>query len=390
MGIARTNAATKSNLLITDLSSFGLPTERGTRISQAGLYQHVVESLINATGDRAATLALGRRLAVAAQHAADMQQNEHVDHIAKVLLSTPFSEKFEGIGLYYQALAQSRLGHIDEARAIASRAFEVSPDNLKAKALVLLGWASWSQGDAADCQKLTLESARLASRGRTANLRVLAGAQKNLASLRGFDGDNRGALQLLSNSLPLARHVGRWYPAILLDHLNALAVELMECGRLLEARSITSVMLASPLMLSYRDWRETAADIEARMQKSSRTIVSVAGPVESGQRDGLVEFPISNAVPLPETRAASHSPGSTALESTPAEVIELHRWRRREEPGSPRGRRLTASERVSMDNGEKLMRVVDLLSQDSVDAHQLDQAVTAVEDIVLGKEPNYY
>jgi hypothetical protein len=39
-----------------------------------------------------------------------------------------------------------------------------------------------------------------------------------------------------------------------------------------------------------------------------------------------------------------------------------------------------------MDNGEKLMRIVDLLSHDSVEAHQLDQAVTAVEDIVLGEE----
>jgi hypothetical protein len=353
------------------------------------LYQHTVQSLINATGGRAARIALGRRLVATAQHAADLKLDDQVERIGKMLSSPPLAEHFEGIGLYFCAVAQLRLGRKDEAVANSCRAVERCPDSMKARALVMLSSAVWGLGDFSECALLNLEASRIALTGHTANFRGFVAAQKNLATLRGVSGDNESAIKVLSKIFPLARYLGRFYPTIFFEHLNSLAVELMESGRLIEARNAISPALASPLAKVNPDWRETAADIENRMRQTSRSIVSVTGLVQSGNREGLVEFPTSAAMALPEPSAFAPQPGQTALESTPAEVIELHRWRRREELSSPRGRRLTAGERAMMDNGEKLMRIVDLLSQDSVDAHHLDQAVTAVEDIVLGEEPAF-
>jgi hypothetical protein len=351
------------------------------------LYQQTVQSLINATGGRAATIALGCRLVAATQHAADLKLDDQVERIGKLLTSPPLAEHFEGIGLYFCSLVQERLGRHAEACATAARAVERCPDSMKARALVMLSSAYWSLSDVSNFTALNLEASRIALTGRTTNFRAFATAQRNLATLRGIKGDNDGAIQILSNTFPLARYVGRLYPAIFLEHLNSLAVELMEAGRLAEASSAASITVASPLAKTYPNWRETAADIDKRMPETSRSIVCLTGLAGSGRREGLVEFPTSTAAPLSEPAAFALRAGKTALESTPAEVIELHRWRRRrEEPGSPRGRRLTAGERAIMDNGEKLMRIVDLLSHDSVEAHQLDQAVTAVEDIVLGEE----
>jgi len=62
----------------------------------------------------------------------------------------------------------------------------------------------------------------------------------------------------------LARAVSRFYPPIYYNPLNGFAVELLEVGRIAEARNVCNIVLASPVAAAYPACRETSMDIDLR------------------------------------------------------------------------------------------------------------------------------
>lgn len=74
--------------------------------------------------------------------------------------------------------------------------------------------------------------------------------------------------------LRLARAVGLSYPPIYYIYLNSLAVEMIEVGRLEEARNLSNIVLATPYTNAYPEWRETGADLAVRGYRSPRSVLS--------------------------------------------------------------------------------------------------------------------
>jgi hypothetical protein len=187
-----------------------------------------------------------------------------------------------------------------------------------------------------------------------------------------MDGDNAAALRLLQESLRAAEFVGRWRPYIYLDHLNSLAVELAALGRVAEAEVAISISLASPLANWNPLWHETAAEIAAKVRSTSRSIVATenASPAQPSE--------MVNAKTLQDWR-----PFTDSEINGNGSVISLQEWKMRS--GLPsRALKLTSSQRLAMTTGDKLVRIMDLLSRDDTDDDKVDRALTAVEDIVLG------
>jgi hypothetical protein len=175
---------------------------------------------------------------------------------------------------------------------------------------------------------------------------------------------------------PLARTASSLQPYAYYDYLNSLAVELCEAGRVEEARSASAITLASPFASAYPVWRETFDEIAAKQQRASRSVVAVRQRIE--EANNLVRMPASEPV---ASNAAQRDP-----ESTQARVLSFHQWKtmlkasRRPDPN-----KLTPDQAGRMTTGEKLMRLMDLISQDETDEETIDKILEAVEEIVISR-----
>jgi hypothetical protein len=172
------------------------------------------------------------------------------------------------------------------------------------------------------------------------------------------------------------------------DYLNTLAVELGELGRLDQARRTSEIAIASPFARAYPEWRETFEDIEAKSQRSSRSIVGVRQPISKTDKDGryLSREKIDNLLrlPAPQPRAPANRAGLP--HATEARVLDFRQWKTAIKASSraiPEG--VTAEQRRRMTTGEKLIRLMDLISQDETDDETIDRILEAVEQIVLNR-----
>jgi len=73
--------------------------------------------------------------------------------------------------------------------------------------------------------------------------------------------------------LPFVRMIASEYPFLWYQHLNSLAIELSEVGRIEEAQNICRVVVASPYVRAYPEWRETWDDIQVRRYRTSRSVL---------------------------------------------------------------------------------------------------------------------
>jgi len=194
------------------------------------------------------------------------------------------------------------------------------PPLFRARALLPISIASYYRsGDLKSCLFLNVEASRAAAYQDLYDPQTFLTSQRNIAVLTSIDGDHRGALSDLENLFPLARAVGRWQPYLLYEHLNSLAVELCEVGRLEEAWNVSRIVLASPFAPAYPEWRETREEIELRGWRPSRSTVAVTqiAPVTQETNE------IKNLVILATAWRDSPAPASPAESQPPARVIKF-------------------------------------------------------------------
>jgi hypothetical protein len=200
-------------------------------------------------------------------------------------------------------------------------------------------------------------------------------ASRMTAVIRGVEGDHRGAVADLEKMFPLARMASSQQPYAYYDYLNALAVELGEVGQLERARRVSEITLASPFARAYPEWRETFDDIASKQRRASRSVVAVRKQVQAAQN--LARMPAPEQV---ASRALGRDP-----EGIQARVLNFQQWKTMLEPSStPVPNRLTPEQRRRMSTAEKLIRLMDLISQDETDEETIDRILEAVEGIVLG------
>ncbi len=389
IGSASVQTTASNNLVLTSFSSLKRLAEFEKRVSHAGLYQGIT-NLIRGLKTNQAITEFAARLASVADHAYQIRQFDVVGHVGRLLLNLPLSRQLESVGLYYEALSlnQGTRGDTASAGSIFHQVADSAPLHYRARAILALGANSLAAGDRQTAMAFYREAMRIVTRHRVFDPATLYTASRMTAVVKSMEDDHRGAVADLERILPLARMASSVQPYAYYDYLNTLAVELLELGRIEPARRASEIAVASPFARAYPEWRETFEDIEARGQRSSRSIVGVRQPISETDRDGgylsLKKTDNLLRLPAPEPRASAGR--ADYPQDSQARVLNFQQWKTAIKASSRAiPEEVTPEQRRRMTTGEKLIRLMDLISQDETDDETIDRILEAVEEIVLNR-----
>ncbi len=387
IGSASMHTTATSNLVLTDLFSFKRLAEHDKRVSHAGLYQGIARTLIRGFHTERALTDLATKLTSIGDHAYSIRQPETVGDVGQLLLSLPLSRQMESAGAYYQALSLNRFGDGDTVRA--GNLFEQVADNgsfrYRARAMLALGTNSLGMGDGRTAMSFYREVMRILARERVFDPVILSMTRKMITVIRGMSGDHHGAVADLESMFPLARVAGALLPYTYYDYLNSLAVELGEVGRLAEARRASEIALSNPFATRYPWMRETLEDITLKQRRASRSMVAVPQSIGETQRVRPYTGETEKLVHLPSRGpVADVDSGDQRRKITKARVLDFQQWKTALLESRPSVlNNLTPEQRNRMTTGEKLIRLMDLLSRDETDDGMIDRILEVVEEIVL-------
>ena len=160
---------------------------------------------------------------------------------------------------------------------------------------------------------------------------------------------------------PLIHHAS---PEVYNDCLNSLAVELGQVGRKYEARNIAQAVVESPLIQAYPEWLQTAGDLQ---QANRSFIVPNPSPARIGKL--LSMPPVEQTEPIKQDR--------------PAPIVSLEQWKKKmgKEPNGE-----NKIDPKKMTEKEKLFKIIELSSQESITEYQLDQILDAILKITSKRD----
>ena len=193
-------------------------------------------------------------------------------------------------------------------------------------------------------------------------------------------------------------------PKIYYEYLNSLAGELCEAGRLAEARSLSRIVLASPVVSAYPEWRETHDDIKLRSLRASRSIVAFSktiaeAPLSQPTADEFISpasFDTGNVVRLRlANRGESLAPVDTSRASQLARILSLREWKERMAKLSNRDPEAVRRPRPAINKDKEdrlkkmerlgtrgmLLRAMEVLGHDDLSDDQLRRALIILEGL---------
>ena len=229
----------------------------------AGFYQELLGGTVN-------YMQLASRLIRIGEQAHLLRQFDKVTEVGLLLSNLPV-KRYQAIGYYFQAVASSCGGNADQDKAgrFFQLAVDTAPDSYKVKALVSLGTLAIRRNDLDSAARYFQETIKTERLG-TMSLQAIRG----MSILKSIEGFHRSAITDVERILPL---VGTAPLRVRLDCLNSYAVELSEVGRLQEAESVSSLVIASPLAHYYPQWQETFLDV--RLKRKRRSTVAFSRPL---------------------------------------------------------------------------------------------------------------
>ena len=204
------------------------------------------------------------------------------DWIAERLPETVFAHTAR----YHKAHCFHRRGSTETARLLLHEAIALAAPAYKPRAILTLAATYLDASDTTEGADLCVAALR-ASRGTD----VLSDLQalRNIAVTHAIRGDHKTALAMLESLLPTARTLNIWYPADFLCHLNSLAIELGEVGRVEEANRVIDSVLRSPFAKNRPQWHDTRVELatKPRLVFTPFTLAlgSVAEPEETRTED---------------------------------------------------------------------------------------------------------
>jgi tetratricopeptide (TPR) repeat protein len=241
---------------------------------------------------------LGKWLAAECEKAQMFRQTEKLKESSLILSGIPI-EEYQLIGQFYQGFS----GVSQNPRKVFEDIVEKS-NTYKSKALIALAALELKDSNYDLGIKFCSEAIR-----ESHNVSTIIHAARNIAVIKSAEGFHASALKDLEAIAPLIRYAT---PIARHQYLNSLAVEYGEIGRIEEASNISKIILASPYVVAYPEWRETGQDLALRGYKS-RSSVRV-----------IQSFPV-NIVQMPE-REPSHTP---VIQDEDARVFILKEWKKK-------------------------------------------------------------
>jgi tetratricopeptide (TPR) repeat protein len=362
--------ATKSSFFFTDCFSLNVLADLQTASRQAEFYQQIAKELIKGVYTKQTFNSLGDRLIALAEHACYIRRFDVVEQVSQFLLNWP-SREYKNLSLYYRALCLSQRKQFTESRALLERLTGELPPKFRAKALLAMAATCYGSGDFQLALPISIEAGRAAAYHDWHDAHAFITSQRNIAVHKSLDGDHRGALADLERLFPLARTVGRWNPYVYYEHLNSLAVELTEVGRLEEAQNASRIALASPYASAYPEWRETLDDIQLKSYRTSRSVLSLNHSALN----------INNVVLLPERNLDA---GSDKSYRSPfqqqASVTSLQDWKQKmgKEPNGDKKN----DQKEELSDRQMVMKIMEYATELDLPDEVLQQMLDAVKQIV--------
>jgi tetratricopeptide (TPR) repeat protein len=372
-----------AGLIITDISySKQFPQ---TRPARAAFYQQVAEQLIKEVKSKQLLIDLGDNLLAQAEQAYALRQGERIEELSRALYSLPLPDKYKSAACFFQALGLRRRGELRAATSLLERVATEPVHEYTSRAIQSLGAECQVHGDFESALKFYFEASRLGTQKGKSDPRTALFVHRNIAVVKSLRGDHRGALADLERMSGFAKAVGSIQPQMYYDYLNSLAVEYGELGRLDEAARASRMALSSSFAGAYPEWRQTLDDIESKRQRPSHSAVAVRLPTPSfetvdrfSDANNLVRL---QPVERPAIEALdSQQPGGRAR------ILNFQQWKTtiKSSTGVSVGG-ITPEQRSRMSTGEKLIRLMDLISRDETDDETIDRILEAVEQIVLNR-----
>ena len=359
-GIVKMQTAAKSNLVLTEFPSLSWLAELQKQTSHAEFYQHIAKGLIKGTYTKQIFTELGNSLIALAEHAYRLRLLDVVEQSSQLLLNLPLSSKYRSVGHFYEASCLHRKGHLEEERALLGRMAEKFPKNFRAKALTALSASYLVSGDYQSSLSLCVEAGRAAACYGLFDSQSFIISQRHIAVIKSINGDHRGALADLERMLPLVRVLSRWQPYLFYEQLNSYAVELGEVGRLVEARNICKIVLASPYASAYPEWRETCNELELRGYRTPRSFVPVT------QRASNTENVLPMPVPEPDAGTVESEPEQSGQ---PARILDYVEWinNMAKESNGEKQDEVIPQDLEAMTDQDMIVKIVQLSSQSGLD-----------------------
>jgi tetratricopeptide (TPR) repeat protein len=362
-GSATMQTAVKSSFILTEIFSFpGLAGSPATKYE--ALYQQIVSGLCKQVASKETIHRLAQQLAELAHNAYNLRQLDTVKQASQMLVTFP--EPWKHMGSYYQAKCLRHEGRIAEARTILEHVAERAPLRYRARAVQFLGAIYHTTGQYQDALPLYAEASRMA-KSNWCDPHTIVTASQNIAILKSIDGDHRGALAGLENIFPLVQALGRIEPYKYHHYLNSFSVELIEVGRFEEANDICKIVLASPFINAYPEWRETATDAEVRGHRSRLFF-------QSTKPQNLLHFPAP-----PQDSGPAESLLTEAEQ--PVRILSYLDWIKKmvKEPnGDQKDEKIPGK----LSDRQMIMKIVDLATTDDLPDEALQKMLDSLTEIV--------
>ncbi len=391
IGKVNMQTAATNSFLLTSSSSLKRSTLQHL-IGLGGFYQQIL-ILAKEAYNRDALRSLGNNIITLADHAYSLRQMSIVEEAVKLSQALPLPDDHKMAAQFYEAVCTSRKGEIATAISLHEGVAENAPVQYRARALASIGTLLlWNTADKKSALTFFNEAVYVAHK-HAGDFYTSLNTQKMIAVVKSMEGDHHGALADLESLFPIVRVVALRHPEVYYDYLNSLAVEMGETGRLEEAVNASRMALSSRFAGAYFEWRETQADLIMKARRSSRSVV--ATDQINPQAQARTNSPIQNVVSLPAPQQPL-SEGFTKFEASipqQARVLKFQDYMKmaREVNGALDSRAVlkaparTEETRLEdlkrMTTRQKLLRIMDLMSDDKITDDQLLNVLLILEDI---------
>jgi tetratricopeptide (TPR) repeat protein len=353
-------------------------------VKQPGTSAELALRVIGKVHENDQLIQVGSQLIELAEHAYGCRQLDRLAEISQTLSALPLPRPYISAASYFRGLELIRRGDLVPAKSLLESAASERRHAYSARAILSLGVVFHRLGDLESALKLYLDANHCSTDKGNVDLVTGVMVTRNLAVFKSMHGDHRGALEDLERMAACAEAIAKTHPYIYYDYQNSYAVEYGELGLFEEAEQAARIALSSRFAIAYPEWLQTFNELKARNPRASRSSIPVQLPSDH-HPDKPASTPqrILFRLPLIERTGEVTTP-ERHQGSRQARILSFQRWKDsiRATNVSPT-KVITPEQRRGLSSAEKLIRIMDLISNDETDDETIDCILEAVEEIVL-------